>query len=249
MRCRCHRGPPAWAAALARQERRQNPVADEPPDHEEEAAAAGQVRHPDGEEREVPDAVHVGRHAEAGPQVPVFDPAREAPVLGRTGDQGGAQEKPRLADAGPGRLEHRRRGDAPRVGQAIEVDHLLAQRDDERHPQDAAGDAAEHHQGAVEVGVAEDEQGGQGEHHPGGGAVDPGGQGLDDVVLDDRVAPQGAAQDPEAEDRRELGALDRESQLERQVADRDGDQRPDRVAGEDRGQGDLWVGAVPDRAR
>jgi hypothetical protein len=148
---------------------------------------------------------------------------------------------------GTRRFQHRRCGDSAGEGEAVEIDHLLSKRDDERDPEEAARDASQHEQRIAEPGDAKNEQGRDGEHHPGRGAVDRAGQGLVDVVLDDAVPAHQAAEDAEAEDRGELGPLDREAELEAQVADADGDQDADRIAYEHARPSELRVLAVADR--
>ena len=62
-----------------------------------------------------------------------------------------AEQQRRLAHAGPWRFQDRRHGDAARIRQAIEVDHLLAERNHKRQPQNAARDASQDDQRHVEV--------------------------------------------------------------------------------------------------
>jgi hypothetical protein len=44
--------------------------------------------------------------------------------------------------SGSRRFQHRRRGDSAGEGEAVEVDHLLSQRDDEGDSEEAARDAS-----------------------------------------------------------------------------------------------------------
>ena len=59
--------------AHPRQDRRQNPVADEAADDEGDAAPAGDEAHADGQQGDEPDAVHVRGHAEVLAQRQVLE--------------------------------------------------------------------------------------------------------------------------------------------------------------------------------
>ena len=189
----------------------QQPEADEPTDDEINAAAPGQEPDTDGHQRERPHAVHVVGHSDPLAQGDLGMAGADRDRVHDPGEQRAAQQVVGLAEAGAGGLEDRGDGDAAREGEPLEIDHLLAQRNDERDAQHAAGDAPDHHQRDVEIRVAENEQGRDREHHARRGRVDRAGEALVDVVLDDAVAAHRAAEDGEPQDGRELGALDGEA--------------------------------------
>ena len=234
-----------------RQERRQEPVAEETTRAEPQAVLSGEEADADGHDRQVEGDVEVGREPEQVSEVQLLlrDVQHQEVDGAREGRR--TEHEHRLREPRAGRLQDRCGRDAARVGQAVEVDHLLAQRDDEREADHRTDDATEDHQPAVEVGQAlvftrQDEEGRDGEHHPRRGRVDRGRDALVDVVLDDARPAQEAAQDAPAEDRRELRAFDREAQDQRRVADRGGDDRAEEPADDDAGPGELGIGAFAD---
>jgi hypothetical protein len=151
------------------------------------------------------------------------------------------QEQNRLVYACSRRLENGRHGHATRKGQPLEVDHLLAQRNDESNAEKAARDAADDHQQRIEVGPVQNEQGGNREHHPRRGGIDGAGDSLADVVLDDAGAAQQTPQDTEAQNGRQFRAFMGETQDQGGITQADRDDDPDAVTKQYGGPGELRV--------
>ena len=172
----------------------------------------------------------------------------------RTGDRTAAEEESGLLHTGAGRLQDRCDRNSARVGESIEVDHLLAKGDDEGQAENSAGDAGEDHEADVELGeygelsfgvairCGEDEQGGNGEHHAGRGSVDGRRDRLVDVVLDDAGAAEDSAEDPPAENCCQFRPFDRETKDQRCISDRDGNQAPQKPTHQDCGPGQFGIG-------
>jgi len=167
-----------------------------------------------------------------------------AEVTGQT--HGGAQpdagqKENRLVCTGAGRFQDSRHGDAAGKSQSLEIDHLLAEGNDKRHAQKAACHAAEYHQDGIEIGLLEDEQGRNGEHHAGGRRVDAAGDRLVDVVLNDALAVQDTSQDAKAQNGGQLGALVGEAQNQGGIAEADGDEDADAIAEQQGSPSELRV--------
>ena len=163
--------------------------------------------------------------------------------LNQGADSSTRDQVERLAHAGAGRLEDGGHGNTAWVGEPLEVDHLLSQGDDEGDAQDSSNDAAQDHQGHVEGGVVEDEQGGDREHHSRRGRVHGAGDALVDIVLDDAAPAQDPPEDTEPENGSQLGAFDGKSEDEARIPDADGDERAEKIADKHGGQGELGIGA------
>ena len=91
-------------------------------------------------------------------------------------------------------------------GEPLELDHLLAQRDDDRDAEERAADRRQDRRQRFDrdrLGILrrEQEKRRQREDDASGGVVHAGRDGLVDVVLDDAALLQDPAQDRESEDR------------------------------------------------
>jgi hypothetical protein len=224
---------------------RDDPVAYVAADDESDTPLAGDVADANRQQGKVPDAVHVARHADHAAEIPVVDATRLAEGVQATAQQCPADQQHGLVKSRTWVFQDGRNGDPAGVGQAFEVDHLLTQGNDETNAQECAGYRAEGQQHGIEVrAIAEDEDGRDREHHAAGCAVDRAGHGLRDVVLDDAVAPQDAAQNAEAEDGRQFRTLDGETEDQRGITDADGDDHAQEIADQDRRPGQFRIRSV-----
>ena len=182
-------------------------------DAEDQLDLRREIQQPAGVERVGGQQVDAERAVAGQPELL----GRDEPVHRRARADAG-QQHDRLARAGARRLEDGRHPRPGREPQAVDLDHLLAQRDDERRAQNRPADRGQRDQ--PEVGAAgrqrqsEQEQDRNGEDDAGVGDVDRRRAGLRDVGLEDGAAPQHAPQDAEAEHRGDGAAADGEPDLQ-----------------------------------
>ena len=136
----------------------------------------------------------------------------------------------------------------------MEIDHLLAKRDDEGQPDKGSRNAGEDHQGHIEFGngfqarfLAEDKQRGYREHDSRRGPVNSRGHRLVNVVFQDAGATHQSAKDPPAKNRGEFRSLDRKPKLQRCVTNGKGNQCPQAPADQYGRPCEFRIWAKPNR--
>ena len=167
----------------------------------------------------------------------------------RRGHQKAPDQQACLPLAGAGRAQQAGHGNTTGKAQTVELDHLLAQRNDHHDAQKGARKGREKGRQGIEagqfrIGGADDENGRQREGDPGRGIVHPGSNRLVEVVLDDGATPQHAAQHGKAENGRNRRCGHGETELQADVDESRGHQHADGNAERHRRKGQFAVGFV-----
>ena len=152
------------------------------------------------------------------------------------------QQQNGLLHACPGRLQYCGHRHTAGIGESLEVDHVFAQRHDKGNAKECSGNTAERQQHRVEtIAVAEHKNSGHGEHHSRGGAVHAASDCLHDIVFNNALATEHAAQDSETKDRGKLGALDGEPEYQCGIPNRYGNDATQEPADDGRRPGQFRV--------
>jgi hypothetical protein len=131
---------------------------------------------------------------------------------------------------------------AARIRQAFEIDHVLAQWNDECDAEERSCNTAEGHDDRIElVAVTKDENRRHGKHHARRCGVHGTGDRLHDVVFDDAFPPQHATENAESENRRQFGTCNREAENQGRITDGDRDDHTDEPADNDGGPGEFRI--------
>ena len=134
--------------------------------------------------------------------------------------------------------------DAPGEGEAVEIDHLLAKRNDKSDTQHGACNTTKNHECITEFRFSQNEQGGYREHHARRRAVHAACDRLVDVVFDDAGTLHDAAQDAKSKDGRKFRSFYGKPQNQSRVTDTDGDNSTEHVADKDGRDGEFGICAV-----
>ena len=137
------------------QDRRQDPIACVTAYDKTEPSFARNERDTHGQQRDEPYSVHIIRHSNTLADIPVLKVRELANEMQRCTDGGTNDKKDGLSDAGAGGFQDGCYGDSAGVGEALKVNHLLAERDDKGYAQDTAGDAAKGHKIRIKIGLAQ----------------------------------------------------------------------------------------------
>ena len=101
-------------------------------------------------------------------------------------------QQDRLAHAGSRRFQNRAHRSTGGKAQPVYIDHLLAHRNDKRHPERGPAHRGQDHVQELEIRTAKVEYR-DSENDPCARVIDRAGHGLVDIVLDNRAPPEDAS--------------------------------------------------------